>query len=260
MCHDSDARPPVPAGPASPADSAPRTLTAADGTRFAAYEATPATPSGLGVLVLPDNRGLRGFYQHLAVRLAEQGHRAVAIDYFGRTDGVNRDRGDDFPVMPHLLGLTSAGLDDDISAGTELLLTGPAGCRSVVTLGFCLGGRFAFLRSAPRFGFAGAIGFYGAPGPVNGRPGPTQRAAELSGPILGLFGGADDGIPGSDVDAFDGALTAAGVPHELISYPGAPHSFFDVDHAEHAQACADAWRRVLEFLAARAAETQPSSR
>jgi carboxymethylenebutenolidase len=78
--------------------------------------------------------------------------------------------------------------------------------------------------------------------------GPTQHAAELAAPVLGLFGGADEGIPPSMVDEFDAALTAAGVEHEVVAYPGAPHSFFDRRNEEFADACADAWRRVLAFL------------
>jgi carboxymethylenebutenolidase len=66
--------------------------------------------------------------------------------------------------------------------------------------------------------------------------------------VLGLFGGADDHIPQEQIDEFDAALADAGVEHELISYPGAPHSFFDRSFDEHAEACEDAWRRVLGFL------------
>ena len=51
-----------------------------------------------------------------------------------------------------------------------------------------------------------------------------------------------------DVEAFDRSLVAAGVEHEIVSYPGAPHSFFDRSFAEHAEASEDAWRRVLDFL------------
>jgi carboxymethylenebutenolidase len=68
--------------------------------------------------------------------------------------------------------------------------------------------------------------------------------------VLGLYGGADEGIPQADIDRFDAALTAAGVEHRLITYPGAPHSFFDRTAAEHADAAADAWRQVLTFVGA----------
>jgi carboxymethylenebutenolidase len=70
----------------------------------------------------------------------------------------------------------------------------------------------------------------------------------MHGPVLGLFGGADEGIPPDQVQAFDSALAEAGVEHELVTYPGAPHSFFDRSYEEHAEACEDAWRRVLGFL------------
>ena len=62
------------------------------------------------------------------------------------------------------------------------------------------------------------------------------------------MGGADQGITADDVAAFERALEAAGVEHELVTYDGAPHSFFDRRHEEFAEASDDAWRRVLAFL------------
>jgi carboxymethylenebutenolidase len=75
---------------------------------------------------------------------------------------------------------------------------------------------------------------------------------ELKAPILGLMGGADPGIPPAHVEEFEGALKKAGVPHEIVTYPGAPHSFFDRTYDEHKDACDDAWRRVLAFIDANA--------
>ncbi|MDQ3424866.1 MAG: dienelactone hydrolase family protein [Actinomycetota bacterium] len=62
------------------------------------------------------------------------------------------------------------------------------------------------------------------------------------------MGGDDPGIPVEDVEAFDEALDDAGVEHEVIVYPGAPHSFFDRKHEEFAAASEDAWGRVIEFI------------
>jgi carboxymethylenebutenolidase len=62
------------------------------------------------------------------------------------------------------------------------------------------------------------------------------------------MGGDDPGIPVEDVNAFDVALDAAGVEHEVVIYPGAPHSFFDRKYEEFADASEDAWSRVLAFL------------
>jgi carboxymethylenebutenolidase len=66
--------------------------------------------------------------------------------------------------------------------------------------------------------------------------------------VLALIGGADQAISADDVAAFDAALAAAGVEHEVVVYDGAPHSFFDRKQAAFAGASADAWRRVLAFL------------
>ncbi|HZC99396.1 MAG TPA: dienelactone hydrolase family protein [Actinomycetes bacterium] len=256
MCYDADAIPPVEGSAATPVNTGLVTLVSADGTRFAGFCARPEPSSpdpGVGVVILPDLRGLAGFYQRLAVRFAEQGHMALAIDYFGRTAGA-RHRGDGFPFMEHAVRLTRAGMQADLVAAADYL-RGPDGgaCRVVVAVGFCVGGRLAFFASAPQFGLAGVIGFYGAPGIAGPYgPGPTQHAAELASPVLGLFGGADEGIPPGEVAAFDHALSAAGVAHQIVTYPGAPHGFFDVRQDEHAEASADAWRRVLAFVGERA--------
>jgi carboxymethylenebutenolidase len=248
MCHDTDAVPPVYGAPVTATTSSSIILTSSDGARFAAYRAEPSRPPGTGVLILPDNRGLSGFYERLAVRLAEQGYPALAVDYFGRTAGTGyRERGEDFPVMSHLTRLTRDGLYADFAAGIAHL-RGPVGAGTVVSLGFCFGGRYAFLIAAPRFGLAGVVGLYGMPGELMGAAGPTQLAAQLSAPILGLFAGNDEGITPDLVAEFDEALAAAGVPHEIVTYPGTPHSFFELDRPEHAAAQADAWRRILAFM------------
>ncbi|WP_433255966.1 dienelactone hydrolase family protein [Streptosporangium sp. CA-135522] len=246
MCYDADATPPI-ESTGSPVTSGPLTLTSADGTRLAGFLAVPGRPTGPGVVVIPDNRGLAPFYERLAVRLAEHGHPAIAYDHFGRTAGpVTTGRGADFPTMEHFAGLSRSGMQDDMVAAADRLREFGD---TRLALGFCMGGRLAFFAAEPRFGLAGVIGFYGAPGIAGPYgPGPTQHAADLSAPILGLFGGADEGIPASEVAAFDEALTANGVAHEFVTYPGAPHGFFDTGSDEHAEACADAWRRVLAFL------------
>ena len=82
----------------------------------------------------------------------------------------------------------------------------------------------------------------------DGSPGPTQRAAELAAPILALQAGDDPGIPVGESRAFDQALSAAGVDHEVVIYDGAPHSFFDRKQEEFAEASNDAWNRVVALL------------
>ena len=76
----------------------------------------------------------------------------------------------------------------------------------------------------------------------------TERIGEIEAPILGLMGGADQGITPDIARAFDDALEAGGVEHEIVIYDGAPHSFFDRTYDEHVEACDDAWRRILQFV------------
>jgi carboxymethylenebutenolidase len=68
-------------------------------------------------------------------------------------------------------------------------------------------------------------------------------------PILGLMGGDDPGIPGDVIDEYRRALDAVGIENEIITYPGAPHSFFDREYEAFADESADAWERVLAFIA-----------
>jgi carboxymethylenebutenolidase len=246
MCHELDSSPPIPRLYGASVSHEDLVLEAADGNRFAAFGASPEEPSRAGIVILPDIRGLYRFYEELALRFAERGHTALAIDYFGRTAGASK-RGDDFDCMPHVELTTEGGVQADTRAAADWLRN--AGCRSVFTVGFCFGGRKSWLAAAYGHGLAGAIGFYGRPGAAqDGSPGPTQRAHELAAPILALMGGDDPGIPVADADDFDRALDEAGVEHDVVIYPGAPHSFFDRKYEEFADASADAWDRVLAFV------------
>jgi carboxymethylenebutenolidase len=158
-------------------------------------------------------------------------------------------RDDDFPYMDHVAKGKPEHIQADTAAAVAYLRE--RGMPSIFTVGFCLGGRHSWLAAAGGHGLAGAIGFYGRPGVTgDGTPGPQQRASELEAPILGLMGGADQAITADDVAAYDRALTEAGVEHELVTYEGAPHSFFDRKQQDFAEASEDAWRRVLAFLEA----------
>jgi carboxymethylenebutenolidase len=246
VCFDLDSTPPIAVIRGAAVSHEHVVLTSPDGTRFAAFSATPDQPSGSGVVILPDVRGLNRFYEELALRFAERGIPAVAIDYFGRTAGVG-ERDEDFPFRDHVGQTTPETVQADVAAGVAFLAQ--RGVSAVFTVGFCFGGRHSWLSAAGGHGLAGSIGFYGRPGEgADGSVGPTQRAAELQAPILALMGGADQGISAEDVAAFDEALSTASVEHEVVTYQGAPHSFFDRRQEDYAEASADAWRRVLAFV------------
>jgi carboxymethylenebutenolidase len=247
MCFELDSVPPIPAiSGGAPVRSEDVVLEAADGTRLAAFLAHPDDGARVGIVVLPDVRGLYRFYEELALRFAERGFAALAFDYFGRTAGVAK-RDDEFPYMEHVAQTTPDGVRQDVRAAVERLRS--AGCEVVFAVGFCYGGRNAWLAAAGGHGLAGAIGFYGSTVDRNGNPGPTRRARDFECPILALQAGDDQNILPEHNAAFDEALTDAGVEHELVVYEGAPHSFFDRRFEEHAEASADAWERVLAFVA-----------
>ena len=245
MCFELDSAPPIPVIRGAAVSHDDVVLESADGTTFAAFSATPDESGRAGIVILPDVRGLYRFYEELALRFAERGYPAVAFDYFGRTAGAAK-RGDDFEFMEHVRQTTPDGVQADVGAAVAYLR--PASS-TVFTVGFCFGGRNSWLAAAGGHGLAGAIGFYGRPGPgADGSAGPTQRAAEFEAPILALMGGADEAIGPEDVRAFDEALDQAGLEHEVVTYPGAPHSFFDRRQEAFADDSADAWQRVLAFV------------
>jgi carboxymethylenebutenolidase len=223
-------------------------LTSADGTKLRAYLAAASGGGDAGVVVAPDVRGLHRFYEELAERFASAGIHAIAFDYFGRTAGTDR-RGDDFEYMPHVRQTTPKGVFADIAA-SRARLEEKTGARRTFVLGFCFGGRIAFLSSAEVPGLAGVVGFYGRLGKRENDPWPVpaEEARRMRAPVLGLFGGDDPGIPAMEIAAFDDALRTAKLPHDIRTYPGAPHSFFDRTFNEHKAECEDAWRRVLAFM------------
>lgn len=251
MCFAFDAQPPdLPImGSGSVASSEQLVLTSADGTRFAAYAARPTEPNGAGIVILPDVRGLFRFYEELADRFAEAGVEAISIDYFGRTAGLT-PRDESFEYPPHVAQTTADQVAQDVAAAVAQLRQRTPAPRAIFTVGFCFGGWQSFVQGARHHGLSGVIGFYGSPtaSRQGGRP-PIELLHQFECPVLGLFGGADQGIPEADVHKFDAALTQAGIDHEVHIYPGAPHSFFDRHQANYQHESADAWQRMLAFIA-----------
>src|SRR6266508_1913987 len=148
MCFDRDARPPLPPVAGAAAEQGDLVLTAADGNRLAAYFARAADPTGAGIVIMPDVRGLHAFYKELAQRFAEAGVDAVAIDYFGRTAGTG-PRGHDFDYPTHVRQTTVEGVTADAGAGVAHLRSPQGGgARAVFTVGFCFGGGRSWRQAA----------------------------------------------------------------------------------------------------------------
>lgn len=250
MCFDHDARPPLPPIRGGALDARSLTLTSRDGTQVPAYAARAKTPSGAGIVVIPDVRGLHPYYEELVLRFAEAGVDAVALDLYGRTAPSAR-RGDGFEHEPHVLQLRTETVNEDVATAVEHLRSADGGApERLYSIGFCLGGRISLLQAAAGLGLDGVIALYGWPvGPHRSTlPAPADEAPRFACPVLSLYGGADAGIPDDARDAFDRALEAANVEHRSVVYDEAPHSFFDRKATEFADASAAAWEEILHFI------------
>jgi carboxymethylenebutenolidase len=154
---------------------------------------------------------------------------------------------------------TWAGISADIEAGVAAVRGDPGSdderSLAVFTIGFCMGGRMSFLAATLGLDLAGVIGLYGTLAGTwrNDAPAPLDLAASFEAPVLGLFGGADEAISAEAVAAFDAALASAGADHRIVTYPGAPHSFFDRKADQFAAESEAAWGEITGFIAARSA-------
>jgi carboxymethylenebutenolidase len=217
-------------------------LTAADGNRFRAYAARAATPSGAGVVVIPDPRGVHPFYKELVRRFAQAGVDAIVIDYLDRTAGM-AERPDNFDLRAAISQTKPDAIAADVAAGIAYLRS-PAGgaTEAVFTVGFCFGGAQSWRQSAAQPGLTGAIGFYGQPSRVR------EVIPQMRAPLLLLLAGNDQATTQEDFAQFDRELTQAGAPHQMVVYEDAPHSFFDRSFEQHKDASDDAWRQMLAFI------------
>jgi carboxymethylenebutenolidase len=241
MCYGDDAQPPAPPVQGEVGDHGDTVLTSADGTEFGAYYAHPATPSDLAMVILPDVRGLHDFYKELAKRYAEAGLHAIAIDYFGRTAGIGA-RGEEFPFRDHVQQMQPEKVIDDVAAAVRWVRSFEgSSVSSVYTVGFCMGGALSWAQSAAGHDLAGCVGYYGVPSRI------ADRVPQMKAPLLILAAGQDF-TPVEEVEKFAVEVRGAGVDAEMHVYPDAPHSFFDRSFADHQEACADSWRRILDFI------------
>jgi carboxymethylenebutenolidase len=224
-------------------------LTSSDGTHFIAYLATPGATPNAQVVILPDVRGLHNFYRELALRFADVGMRALAMDYFGRTAQTDV-RDDSFVPQEHRQHMTPETFRQDLAAAVAYTRRKEGQGLPTFTVGFCMGGALSFWAGTRGLQLAGVIGFYGALTRTFGAETPVLDWADrIESPVLGLFGGADEAIPPEEIAEFERKLEAARVEHEIVVYPGAPHSFFDRRATDFAQASADAWTRIQGFIA-----------
>jgi carboxymethylenebutenolidase len=239
VCFDDDSIPPAPPDAGKVERHGPLELEATDGNRFAAYEAVPETPRGANMVILPDRRGMHPFYFLLTQRFAEAGYHSVTFDYFGRTAGVD-SRKEGFRWGEHGLHLKPDQVRlDAAAAAAHLRAQQPE--QPTFAVGFCFGGGHSWRLAASDIGFTGCIGLYGIPAMV------YDLADQLSCPIMILVAGADWVAPADAYEALDQRLDELGKDHEMYTYEGAPHAYFDEFFADWGEVCEDSWRRMIAF-------------
>jgi carboxymethylenebutenolidase len=216
------------------------------------YEAIPDGDAKGAVVVIQEVFGVNGHIQDVTRRFADAGYHAVAPHIFHRTGSPELGYDDFNQVMPHMAALDDDKILADVDAALTYLSEQGWGAAQTGLVGFCFGGRIAFLVGTAR-PLGAVVGFYGG-GIVNARfpqfPALIERAPHMKAAYLGLFGDQDQSIPVEDVERVRTELANTPVPHEVVRYPDAGHGFhcdMRPDHYHEASA-KEAWAKTLSWF------------
>jgi len=219
--------------------------------QVAAYRAMPVGGKNLPTVILVHEIwSVHEYFQDLARRLAKLGYFAVAPDLFDRQGDVSKMEMDD--IRKVVARVPDSQVMSDLDATFEWAAKNGGDAAKVAVTGFCWGGRIVWLYAAHNPRLKAGVAWYG---PIS-RPAseltpkhPIDIAATLEVPVLGLYGGADAGIPNDTVENMRSALKAAGKPSKIHVYPDMPHAFHaDYRPSYRRQAAEDGWKRMLEWF------------
>jgi carboxymethylenebutenolidase len=215
-----------------------------DGTEMRAWVSRPKERSPTrGLLVFQEAFGVNPHIRDVAARFAEAGFLAISPDLFHRTAPGFEGSYTDFPgVMPHLQAISEEGLDADVRAAFGWLERASL-AGNVAAVGYCLGGRVAFVANSA-VPLKAAASYYG------GRIPPLLgRSPRLSGPMLFFWGGADHHVPETERQAVAKSVSGAGKPFVDVTFSDADHGFFnDARSSYHPAAAAQAWTLTHAFF------------
>ena len=207
----------------SSTDTAHVELSVADATMMNAYVARPKSGTATaGMLVFQEAFGVNAYIRNVADRFAALGFLAIAPELFHRSGpGFDGSYTDFEPIRPHMSALTPDGLNADIDASYDWLRGQGIDAPRIGAIGFCMGGRVAYMANA-RVQLGAAISFYGG-GIV---PDLLPLAQAQRAPILMFWGGLDTHIPPEQYRTIADTLTAAKATHEQVVFSQAGHGFF----------------------------------
>jgi carboxymethylenebutenolidase len=219
-----------------------------------AFVARPKTPRGAAIIVIQEAFGVDEHIQDVCQRFADEGYLAIAPQMFHRLGEDVRFGYDELSKLMSLFGkLKNEEFETDLRAAIAAARAEPGiDPKRVGVIGFCVGGFAAFL-AACRTDANAVVSMYGS-GVVRERPKITLRpllseAANISAPLLLLYGLKDQSIPQADVEAIRARLTELGKTFEIVVYPDAGHAFFNERRAQyHEPSAVDAWPKVTGWF------------
>ena len=217
-----------------------------------------AHPDGAGpfptMLVVQEIFGVHEHIRDVCRRLAKAGYYAIAMELYARQGDVSKLSAI-AEIQAVVAKVPDAQVMNDLDAAVAFAKTsGKADTARLGVTGFCWGGRITWLYTAHNPGVKAGVAWYGRL--VGKQTDTTPRqpvdvAADLKAPVLGLYGGADQGIPLDTVDKMRAACAAAGKTCEIVVYPDTPHAFnADYRPSYRAEPAKDAWARMLAWLKA----------
>ena len=215
-----------------------------------------ALPQGAGpfpvVLVVQEIFGVHEHIKDVCRRLAKQGYFAIAPQMYARQgDVLSLSNIDDIRAI--VAKVPDAQVMSDLDAAVSFAkASGKADVSKLAITGFCWGGRITWLYTAHNPAVKAGVAWYGrlvgdktTLTPKN----PVDIAGQLYAPVLGLYGGDDQGIPQDTVEQMRAACKAAGKICEIVVYPGAPHAFHaDYRPSYRAEPAKDGWLRLLAWF------------
>jgi carboxymethylenebutenolidase len=218
------------------------------------YEARPSAPGKYPVvIVIPEIWGMHEYIKDVVRRFAKRGFLAVTFEPYARTGGVLQIE-DREALMKVVNAVPDAQVMGDLTAIVAYVKKLPAArADRIGVTGFCRGGLYTLLFAAQSPDVKAAVPWYGQIKPAKTAGirtvGPLDLAAQIKAPVLGLYGGADQGIPVADVTEMESALKAAGKTAEFVIYADAPHAFHaDYRPSYRENSAIDGWARCLAWF------------
>jgi len=224
----------------------------AQGGDMAAYRAMPDKGKDFPVvLVVQEIFGVHEHIKDIARRLAKAGYMAVAPDLYARQGDVSKMTSID-DIRPVVAKVPDAQVMGDLDAAAAWAAKNGGSADKLAVTGFCWGGRITWMYTAHNPKVKAGVAWYG---PLVGQPAdlrpknPVDVAPAIKGRVLGLYGGADGGIPNDTVDKMREALAAAGDKSEIVLYPDTPHGFnADYRPSYRKDKAEDGWSKMMAWF------------